>query len=96
LHVSELRDLLGTVQREQAQSGIFITLTEPPKTFAREVTDAGLGDLRIPRLQVLTIKELFAGKQPAVPAPAGVAQFDASEPPSEPLPKRRVRVAAKD
>jgi site-specific DNA-methyltransferase (adenine-specific) len=75
--ISELRDLLGTVEREKAQAGIFITLTEPPRTFARDVTEAGIGRLLIPKLQVLSIAELFAGKRPIVPAPHGVAQFDA-------------------
>ena len=79
VNVAELRDLAGTVQREGAQSGIFLTLYRPPSTFSREVAEAGVGDLRIPRLQVLTIADLFAGIRPVVPAPHGVAQFDASE-----------------
>jgi site-specific DNA-methyltransferase (adenine-specific) len=78
--VPELRDLLGTVEREKAQTGIFVTLAEPPRTFAHDVTEAGLGDLRIPRLQVITVAELFAGKRPITPAPAGIAQFDLAEP----------------
>jgi hypothetical protein len=76
--VSELRDLLGTVEREKAQTGIFVTLAEPPRTFEKDVVEAGLGGLRIPRLQVITIDELFAGRQIATPAPSGVAQFDAT------------------
>lgn len=79
VQVSELRDLLGTVERERAQAGIFVTLVKPPKTFALDVTKAGLGDLRLPRLQVLTIEDVFAGKRPAVPAPHGVTQFDAGD-----------------
>jgi site-specific DNA-methyltransferase (adenine-specific) len=78
--VSELRDLLGTVDRERAQTGIFVTLAEPPRTFAKDVAETGLGDLRIPRLQVVTVAELFTGKRPAIPAPAGVAQFDLTVP----------------
>ena len=79
VNVSELRDLHGTVERERAQAGIFVTLKRPPGTFGQEVVEAGVGELRIPRLQVLTIADLFAGRRPAVPAPHGVAQFDASE-----------------
>ncbi len=79
VNVAELRDLAGTVQREGAQSGIFLTLYRPPNTFSREVVEAGVGDLRIPRLQVLTIADLFAGRRPVVPAPHGVAQFDSRD-----------------
>ncbi len=78
--VSELRDLLGTVDREKAQTGIFLTLAKPPRTFATDLAEAGLGDLRIPRLQVITVAELFEGRRPATPAPADVAQFDLTVP----------------
>ena len=77
--ISELRDLYGTVQTERAQAGIFLTLARPPATFGRYAVQAGLGDLRIPRLQVITIEELFAGVRPVTPAPRGVAQFEPGE-----------------
>ena len=59
-----VRDLKGTLEREKAAIGLFITLEEPTKEMHLETDTAGLfhSDLwnrDYPRLQVLTIRELL-------------------------------------
>ncbi|MBI3953163.1 MAG: restriction endonuclease [Chloroflexi bacterium] len=69
--VSHVRDLHGTMQREKADCGLFITLEEPTAAMRKEAVDAGeyqmLGiGARVPRIQILTVKELLQGKKPAL------------------------------
>jgi len=73
---SMVRDLLGTMEREKAKFGIFITLQEPTKGVREEAARAGIysyGDNTYPRLQVLTIEELLKGKKPKLPASENVS-----------------------
>jgi hypothetical protein len=68
--VAMVRDLKGTVEREGAAAGLFITLAEPTKEMGREASatdffDSGFG--RHPRIQIITIRELFAGMKPNLP-----------------------------
>lgn len=65
--VAQLRDLRGVVERENAQIGVMISLAEPTKAMRKEAAGAGFykspwGSVH-PRLQLLTIEELFGGKQ---------------------------------
>jgi hypothetical protein len=67
-----LRDLKGTIQREKAAMGLFITLEEPTKEMRLESDSAGMfrsevwnRDYR--KIQILTIKELLAGTRPDMP-----------------------------
>ncbi|MHB9072174.1 MAG: DNA methyltransferase [Desulfobaccales bacterium] len=66
--VSQVRDLKGVMEREKAAIGAFITLMPPTRQMRDEATEArhyepeSLPGLRFPRLQILTIAELFAGK----------------------------------
>jgi DNA modification methylase len=67
-----LRDLKGTVEREKAAIGIFLTLEEPTKEMRLEADTAGLYRSELwkrdyPKIQILTIKELLDGKRPALP-----------------------------
>ncbi len=68
---ADIRDLVGTVQREQAPMGVFLTLEVPTKEMKVEAARAGLyssvswGDY--PRIQILTIAELFQGSQVKMP-----------------------------
>jgi site-specific DNA-methyltransferase (adenine-specific) len=60
-----IRDLRGSMERERAEFGIFITLTPPTKPMLREAADAGyyaspLGG-PFPRIQIFTIDELLHG-----------------------------------
>lgn len=69
--VSMIRDMAHVVDREKAKIGIFITLAEATKPMKVEATKAGYYESphhgKIPKLQILTIEELFAGKQPQIP-----------------------------
>ena len=65
--VSEVRDLIGVLQREQAEIGIYISFEEPTKPMLREAAEAGFYNSpaggQYPRLQLLTIKDLLEGKK---------------------------------
>jgi site-specific DNA-methyltransferase (adenine-specific) len=70
---SQVRDLKGTVEREKAAIGLFLTLEEPSKEMKREADTAGLYHSEIwnkdyPKIQIITIAELLAGKKPNLPA----------------------------
>jgi site-specific DNA-methyltransferase (adenine-specific) len=61
---SMIRDLKGTIEREGAQIGLFITLEEPSKPMLLEASTAGVYTSPIsgkdyPRLQILTIRQLL-------------------------------------
>jgi len=67
INASHIRDLRGTIERENAAIGAFITLEEPTKPMKKEALEAGLyipeyfPDLKVPRLQILTIEGLLEG-----------------------------------
>jgi site-specific DNA-methyltransferase (adenine-specific) len=68
--VPMIRDLGHVVDREKAKIGVFITLAEPTKPMQTEAVKAGYYETpygKYPKLQILTIAELFAGKQPNIP-----------------------------
>ncbi len=62
-----VRDLRGVIEREDAQIGVLICTEAPTKPMRKEAAEAGfykpagLED-RYPRIQILTIEELLAGK----------------------------------
>ena len=65
LKLSDLRDLRGVVQREQAQIGVLISLQIPTKPMRTEAASAGFYASpwgNHPILQLLTIADLFDGK----------------------------------
>jgi len=81
-----VRDLRGTVEREGAAIGLFLTLQEPTKAMRDETLVAGPCELPgyivdCPRMQILTIAELLDGEQPQLPALLPVAS-----PPPKPRP----------
>ena len=63
----------GTIEREKAEIGVFITLEEPSREMELEATTAGIYTSPIdgrdyPRIQILTIRELLEeGKKPMLP-----------------------------
>jgi hypothetical protein len=65
--VSEVRDLIGVLQREKADIGVYISFAEPTKPMQREAAEAGFyisaDGSRYPRVQLLTIKGLIDGTQ---------------------------------
>jgi site-specific DNA-methyltransferase (adenine-specific) len=66
-----IRDLANVVDREQAKIGVFVTLTPPTRPMRMEATKAGYYDTvyhgKVPKIQILTIAELFAGEKPQIP-----------------------------
>lgn len=66
----DIRDLKGTMERESAALGIFLTLNEPTREMEREAAAAGLyetGGMKVPRLQVLTAAQILDNRRPQVP-----------------------------
>lgn len=67
-----VRDLRGVIEREDAQIGVLISMEAPTKPMLKEAAEAGfykppgLED-RYPRIQILTIEELLAGKRVEYP-----------------------------
>jgi len=65
LEVPHLRDLRGVIEREGAEIGALLTMKSPTKPMRTEAAKAGFYTSpwgKHPRLQILTIKELLAGK----------------------------------
>lgn len=78
----DIRDLKGTVEREKAAMGVFITLESPSKDMKTEAATAGLYRSEgwgkdFPRLQILTIEELLSGAE--VKMPPSAATFKQAE-----------------
>lgn len=73
--VKDMRDLGHVVNREGADIGVLITLQEPTGPMRTEAVDAGFYVSpwgQHPRLQILTIKELLAGKKIDMPQTRGI------------------------
>jgi site-specific DNA-methyltransferase (adenine-specific) len=71
----DVRDLRGVVEREGAAMGVFITLEPPSSDMLTEAVSAGYFTSRTwqkdyPRIQILTIEELLAGKGIEMPPSA--------------------------
>jgi site-specific DNA-methyltransferase (adenine-specific) len=70
VNVAMVRDLAHVVDRENSKIGVFITLAEPTGPMRTEAVKAGFYETlygRYPKIQILTIRELFEGKQPNIP-----------------------------
>jgi DNA modification methylase len=68
--VAMVRDLKGVLDREKAPMGIFLSLVEPTKPMIAEAAAAGLYETahgKFPKVQIITVAELFAGKRPHIP-----------------------------
>ncbi|MCY4105904.1 MAG: DNA methyltransferase [Chloroflexi bacterium] len=71
----DIRDLRGTLERENAALAAFITLEAPSQPMQTEALAAGFYETeawgRFPRLQVLTIEDLLAGATLEMPREHG-------------------------
>ena len=68
----DIRDLNGTIQREDAAIGIFITLESPSRDMQKEAVAAGFyhsdgWNKDYPKLQILTIADLLSGVDVKLP-----------------------------
>ena len=72
LHAPYVRELRGVVEREQAALGVLLTLNAPTKAMRTEAASAGFYASpwgQHPRVQILTVGELLAGKKLDAPPP---------------------------
>ncbi len=73
----DIRDLVGTVQRENAAIGVFITLEPPTQDMTREAVTAGYyhsqtwGGKDYPRIQILPVADLLHGAEVKMPPAHG-------------------------
>ncbi len=68
--VAMIRDLGHVIERERAKIGVFITLAPPTKEMVKEALKAGYyetGFGKHPKIQIVTIEELFNGKKLLMP-----------------------------
>ena len=71
----DIRDLVGTVEREQAVIGVFLTLEPPTKEMHKEAVAAGFyhspnWNKDYPKIQIFSIEQLFAGATVRMPPTA--------------------------
>jgi site-specific DNA-methyltransferase (adenine-specific) len=70
LGVPMIRELANVVDREKAKIGVLITLAAPTGPMKKEAIAAGFYKTEYgeyPKIQILTIEQLFAGKKPDMP-----------------------------
>jgi site-specific DNA-methyltransferase (adenine-specific) len=73
VQVSHVRDLVGVLQREDAQIGALISLNEPTGPMRKEAASAGMYKSPLtgtshPRVQLITVAELLDGRTLDLPA----------------------------
>jgi DNA modification methylase len=98
--VSDVRDLRGVIEREEAEIGLLISMREPTKAMRTEAATAGFYQSgsegvgtwgRHPRLQLLTVAELLDGRRIDMPPLTGNLTFrraprtEPRQPTTEPL-----------
>ena len=71
--VSMIRDLAHVIEREKAKMGLFVTLAVPTDPMRKEALKEGYFETetkqKFLKLQIVTIEELLAGKEPDLPSP---------------------------
>ena len=77
--VAHIRDLVGTVEREDAALGLFITLENPTRAMMSEAVSAGfyrseLWQRDYPKIQIRTIEDLLDGNEFEMPPNPGMYQ----------------------
>ena len=75
-----VRDLRGVIEREKAEIGVLVSMEAPTKPMLKEAAGAGLYQPpgvtdKYPRIQILSIAELLAGKKIDYPRFAADATF---------------------
>lgn len=67
---SQVKDLITTIDHESAQMGLFVTLLPPTKPMVARAAAAGFFEAAgksYPKVQILTVEQLFDGKRPVMP-----------------------------
>lgn len=90
----DIRDLVGTVEREKAAIGVFITLETPTREMEKEALAAGVyksqfgaAGSHYPKIQMLTIEQLLQGKR--IEMPSGYSMFKAAQRVASDVPEQR-------
>lgn len=69
--VSQVRDLIGVIQREKAEMGVFLCLESATKPMQMEADSQSFYHSPLgkdyPKIQILTIEQLLEGKKPDIP-----------------------------
>lgn len=68
--VGMVRDLIAVVEREKAAVGVLITLALPTRAMESEAAAAGFFESpfeSVPKIQIITLAELFHGIRPRIP-----------------------------
>lgn len=76
--VGMVRDLIAVVDREKAAVGVLISLALPTRAMEREAIGAGFftGPFEaVPKIQIITLAELFQGIRPRIPRIDAAATF---------------------
>ncbi len=70
-NVNDVASLVETIGREKAALGILLAAALPTKQMEARAAAAGFYDpgtgVAVPRIQIITLAELFAGKRPVIP-----------------------------
>ena len=73
ISVAMIRDLRGVIEREKAEIGVFLTLTEPTKPMVAEAAAAGQyvseDAAPVPRVQIVTVEQALSLRDRAVQIP---------------------------
>jgi len=96
----DIRDFVGTLSREKAEIGVFITLQSPTQPMRSEAASAGMytspwDKKAYPKVQILTVEDLL--KDPHRPnprcllVPGGTEQHTLPEPPRHKTARSRQR-----
>jgi site-specific DNA-methyltransferase (adenine-specific) len=67
---SQLRDLIGVVAREKADIGVFVTKNSPTIAMLKECNKHGNYKENVPRIQMLTISQIYNGEKIKLPVGA--------------------------
>lgn len=81
--VDAVRDLRAVIEREHAELGVLVTLASHTRPMITEASTAGFVQTahgQFPRLQLVAIGDLFAGRRPLLPVRAPFEQFKAAAP----------------
>ncbi len=79
--VNMVRELIAVVEREKAAIGVLITAGLPTRAMEREASAAGLFESpfeKVPKIQIITLAELFQDKRPRIPRIDTAATFKAA------------------
>jgi site-specific DNA-methyltransferase (adenine-specific) len=96
----DIRDFVGTLSREQAEMGVFLTLEDPSQPMRTEAASAGtyaapLDPHPYPKIQILTISELIGDPQRPNPRCLQIPGGASAPNPTLPEPPKHRRKGAK-